>query len=90
MDGFQGVEMDNAKRAATQLEECEDSLTEAGRRLELSKGKLVWEGDSAKAFKDDWDFQFVGDLSRAITMLADYAGGIRAAIATQKTVSEAE
>jgi hypothetical protein len=89
MNGFQGVEMENAKRAAGQLEECGNSLTQMGRRLELTKQELVWEGENAKAFKDDWDGRFVGDLSRAITMLADYAGGIRAAIAAQEKVSEA-
>ena len=90
INGFEGVEMTNAKNAARQFDESAVALAGMTQRLERANHELVWVGESAKGFKDDWDGQFVGDLNRAITMLTDYCGGIRDAIAKQERASREE
>jgi hypothetical protein len=85
---FQGVERDNAIRAAGQLEDCAIALLGVMQRVELARRALVWEGDDAKVFTEDWDFQFIPDLLNAARRAAEYADGIHRTLARQEQISE--
>lgn len=85
--GFEGIEVDNARQAAGQLESSAFALLDAGVRVDLALAQLVWEGPNAKGFRDDWEGQFAEDFAQAVRALADNARGIREALAVQQRAS---
>jgi hypothetical protein len=84
---FEGMERDNAERAAGQLADSAIAVVEMIRRTDRMRRELVWHGENAKAFTEDWDYQFLGELLHSATVMAEYSVGIREALAMQKRVS---